>query len=289
MLELQLTADGSWTFFSPEFDELFHSHQGAKQEAEQKFVETCKIRQKAEQSSCLRLLDICYGLGYNSAAALNAIWSVNPDCRVELIALEINEEVPRQAVLENLLTWSNSRVVHNLAKLAQHHHCHTPYLEAKILLGDARNNLPKLKQEGFQADAIFLDPFSPPKCPQLWTVEFLALVADCLDSEGRLATYSCAASVRTALQLAGLYFGSTPSVGRRSPGTIALKTQADIPPISEQEKEHLKTRAGIPYRDPLLQDSPQQIRERRIEEQKFSILEPTSHWKKRWLFRSSHS
>lgn len=282
MLKRKLTQDGSWTFFSPEFEELFHSHYGAKQEAEYKFVEPCQIRQKARQISHLSLLDICYGLGYNTATALTAIWSVNPYCRVELIALEIDADVPRQAIRDNLLPLENQLVLDCLSKLADLHYCDTPLLEARLLLGDARSNLPQLKQRGWKADAIFLDPFSPPKCPQLWTVEFIALVADCLSVEGRLATYSCAASVRAALQLAGLHFGSTPAVGRRSPGTVASFNSRNIPPISEREREHLQTRGAIPYRDPFLKDSPDQIRERRLIEQDCSSLEPTSQWKKRW-------
>ena len=56
----QLTADGSYTFFSEEFGESFHSIQGAKEEALLKFVEPCQLVQKAQQP-VLRLLDVCYG------------------------------------------------------------------------------------------------------------------------------------------------------------------------------------------------------------------------------------
>jgi tRNA U34 5-methylaminomethyl-2-thiouridine-forming methyltransferase MnmC len=57
----------------------------------------------------------------------------------------------------------------------------------------------------------------------------------------------------------------------------------EIPPLSQQEQEHLKTRSAIPYRDPLLQDSATEIRERRLKEQDCSFLESSSQWKKRWL------
>ena len=42
-LTQKLTDDGSYTFFSDEFEELFHSQSGAKQEAQYKFIEPCKI------------------------------------------------------------------------------------------------------------------------------------------------------------------------------------------------------------------------------------------------------
>ncbi|TVQ48019.1 MAG: hypothetical protein EA365_02405 [Gloeocapsa sp. DLM2.Bin57] len=287
MLRKELTADGSFTFFSPEYQELFHSHQGAKKEAEQKFIQPCQIREKVQKHNHIRILDICYGLGYNSASALETIWLVNPTCQIELIALEINPEVPQQAIKDNLLSLWNPQVRSSLSQLAENYHNQTETLTAKLLRGDARQTIKSLKNQGFLADAIFLDPFSPPKCPQLWTVEFLDLVAKNLSPQGRLATYSCAAAVRTALQLAGLSIGPTPGVGRRSPGTVAGFDSQVIPPLSLQEEEHLQTRAAIPYRDPLLQDLAIDIKKRRLIEQNCSKLEPTSHWKKRWLWHNS--
>ncbi len=279
----QATGDGSFTFFSTEFQEAFHSNSGAKQEADAKFVQACQLPQKAAQQDRLTLLDVCYGLGYNSASALEVIWSVNPHCHVTLIALEIDLTVPRQAIAHNLLNQWSEGVTQLLTVLAGQTEVQTPQLNAKLFAGDARLTLQPVQQSGLKVDAIFLDPFSPPKCPQLWTVEFLNLLAQCLAPTGRLATYSCAASVRTALTLANLKFGSSPQVGRRSPGTIANWTGEDLPAISLREQEHLQTRAAIPYRDPSLQDSAQQILERRQAEQETSSLEPTTHWKKRWL------
>ena len=138
-------------------------------------------------------------------------------------------------------------------------------------------------QNDWQADAIFLDPFSPPKCPQLWTVEFLKLVAKCLKPDGIIVTYSSSAAARTALSLAGLQIGSTTSVGRKSPGTVASFSAINLPTISLQEQEHLQTRAAIPYRDSTLQATAESIRQQRELEQQASKLEPTSQWKKRWV------
>jgi tRNA U34 5-methylaminomethyl-2-thiouridine-forming methyltransferase MnmC len=279
----KLTADGSFTFFSSQFSENFHSQSGAKEEAKKKFVASCLLEQKAKTSRSLKLLDICYGLGYNSAEALATIWTVNPNCRVELIGLELDWQVPRQAIEYQLLSQWEQPIPKLLARLAQKQQVETSRFEASLKIADARTSMQSLSTTNFQADAIFLDPFSPPRCPQLWTVEFIALLGQCLKPTGRLATYSCAASVRTALLLAGLEIGSSNSVGRRSPGTIASFIGQDLPPLSKQEKEHLQTRAAIPYRDPQLQDPAEIILERRAIEQKSSSLELTSAWKKRWL------
>ncbi len=47
----QHTGDGSYTFYSTEFGESFHSQFGAKQEAELKFVEPLNLRQRARTFS----------------------------------------------------------------------------------------------------------------------------------------------------------------------------------------------------------------------------------------------
>lgn len=278
----QATKDGSYTFFSNQFNEAFHSIYGAKQEAEIKFILPTKLRKLAQEQSQIKLLDICYGLGYNSAAAIEAIWQENPQCEIELIGLEISVDVPQNAIAHNLLNLWQIPIPNLLKTLATELQVDFNSLKARLLIGDARQTIQQLCQQNWQADAIFLDPFSPPKCPQLWTVEFITLVARCLKPRGKLATYSCAAAVRTAFDLAGLKYGSTPSLGRKSPGTLASFVERDLLPLSLQEKEHLLTRAAIPYQDIYLSNSAEEIKQQRLQKQLQSSLGSTSQWKKRW-------
>ncbi len=277
----QPTADGSFTFFSEQFGESFHSLQGAKEEALVKFVEPCQVSHKAQQP-VVQLLDVCYGLGYNTAAALEVIWANNPNCRVELVALELDPTVPSSAIAHNLLSSWDQPIPQLLESLVTSLKVQTDQFHAQLYLGDARTTIGQLHQANFQADAIFLDPFSPRRCPQLWTVEFLQLVASCCKTTGRLATYSCAASVRSALIAAGFEVGPTPPLRGRQPGTVASFTATDLPPLSRRSQEHLETRAAVPYRDPQLSDPADVIVQRRQIEQQASSLEPSSRWNKRW-------
>lgn len=278
----ELTADGSYTFFSEEIGEYFHSTQGAKEEALLKFVKPCQLVQKAQQP-IVRILDICYGLGYNTAAALEVIWENNPSCCVELVALELDATVPRSAIAQNLLSSWNQPIPQLLELLAQSLQIQNHQFQAVLHLGDARTTIQQLQQSNFQADVIFLDPFSPPRCPQLWTIEFISRLASCCQANGRLATYSCAAAARTALLAAGFNLGETQPVGTRQPGTICSPSNTDLPALTVKALEHLQTRAAIPYRDPQSCDPATVILQRRQLEQQASPLEPTSHWKKRWL------
>ncbi|MBD0334373.1 MAG: hypothetical protein ICV62_02690 [Cyanobacteria bacterium Co-bin13] len=282
------TADGSYTFFSEDFGEWFHSREGAYAEARKTYVEATQLAQKAGQSR-LTLLDVCYGLGYNTAAALEAIWQINPACQITLVGLELDQRVPQRAIAHHLTEGWSAPVQTVLKTLAHSTESYSPALSARLLLGDARQRIQELVQADFQADAIFLDPFSPPHCPELWTVEFLGQVARCLSPEGHLATYSCAAAVRAAFLLAGLTIGPIEATGRRWPGTLARHAATDLCPLSLQEQEHLKTKAAVPYRDPTLADSPAGICARRLQEQQTSSLEATSRWRKRWLSPSTQS
>jgi tRNA U34 5-methylaminomethyl-2-thiouridine-forming methyltransferase MnmC len=276
-----ITDDGSYTFFSEEFGQTFHSKYGAKEEALFKYAIPTLLAEKASRGH-LRILDICYGLGYNSAAALATIWRSNPDCTVEIIALELDRSVTVSAIEHQLLSEWEEPISQLLAQLAREELINRSKLKAELFFGDARQTIQQVIDREFKADAIFLDPFSPLTCPQLWTVEFIDRVAKCCAKDGIISTYSCAAAGRTAMIQAGLSIAQITPVGRKAPGTIASFDTTQLPLLSQQELEHLQTRAAIPYRDPTLTDAMAKIVIRRELEQDDCGLETTSQWKKRW-------
>lgn len=273
-LSLFATEDGSTTFWSETYQETFHSSHGAKQEAEAKFVTPTKIAQKATTQTQLNILDVCYGLGYNSAAAIACVSELpNPAAKLHIIALENNLEVPQKAIASGLVNIWQPAIAQILAIAAAEQNVITENISLQLLIGDARQTVSQVPTKW--ADAIFLDPFSPPRCPQLWTMEFIQLLANCLKPDGYLVTYSASAAVRTAMIQAGLQIGAIAPVGRKSPSTIAAFAPTVLPPISEHEAEFLKTRAVIPYRDPHLTGTAAEIIAIRQAEQSNSPL-PTS-------------
>jgi tRNA U34 5-methylaminomethyl-2-thiouridine-forming methyltransferase MnmC len=279
------TGDGSWTFYSPEFKQAFHNLSGARQEALEKFVLPCHLVPLAQRQSEIHLLDICFGLGYNSGVAWETIADIqrlthSGQTQVQIIGLERSPGIPQQAVHHQILFGSTATDQAYWARALQEGSLTREDIVITLLWGDARTQIQTVPLAW--ADAVFLDPFSPSVCPELWTVEFLQCVAQRMKPMGRLTTYSCAASVRTALQEAGFHIGSTSPVGRPWPGTVASPSDPDLPPLSPAEIEHLQTRAAIPYRDPDLAHPRDIIRQLRQAEQQKSSLEPTSAWKRRW-------
>ena len=66
-----LTKDGSYSLRSVFFQENFHSLMGALEETKLKFTATSNLQRFKGKS--LNVLDICFGLGYNSASLINEI------------------------------------------------------------------------------------------------------------------------------------------------------------------------------------------------------------------------
>ncbi|PLS67913.1 MAG: hypothetical protein CV045_10935 [Cyanobacteria bacterium M5B4] len=276
-LTAKVTADGSLTFFSEDYQECFHSRHGAKQESIYQYVVPAKLLARAQTQSEIHILDVCYGLGYNSAAAIEFLY--NSPTRLVIHALEIDAQVPQQAIDRGIMTVWSETTQQILKEIARNYTFTDRKVSVFLHIGDARQTIKTIPLQW--ADAIFFDPFSPPKCPQLWTVEFIKLVADRLHFDGCLLTYSCAAAIRKAMLAADLIVGSTPPLGRVAPGTIAAFNSRWVPPLTIAEQEHLRTKAAVPYRDPNLCDSATTILDRRSKEQAESSLEPTSQWKRR--------
>lgn len=203
-----ITNDNSITFFNEEYQEAYHSITGAIEESFKKFVEPCNIKKVSK----IKILDICFGIGYNSAAAIETIRKINPECKIIIYALENDKKILEK--IENL----NPKLKHynTIKEVAKNYKYKKENIEINLILGDARETIKKIKEE---FDIVFLDPFSPKKCPELWTVEFFKDIK----LKGILTTYSCAKTVRENLKKAGFEVRDGPSIGRKSPSTIASK------------------------------------------------------------------
>ncbi len=208
-----ITKDNSPTIMSLEYSEPYRSISGAMEESFKKFIGPCRIKEFKDEVS---ILDIGFGLGYNVCAAVDAVLEANPKCNLVVFSLEKDKEILKK--LQNLNpAFKNYNMIKGLAKNLEYRKGN---INLKIILGNATETIKKINTD---FDAVFLDPFSPPKNPELWTEEFLNEVAKRMKKSGILATYSCARIVRENMKKAGLMPEDGPSVGRRAPSTIARK------------------------------------------------------------------
>ena len=292
-LSLEETNDGSISLRSKIFKESFHSNSGAYTETIIKFINPSEIK-NIKPNKTIYVLDICLGLGYNIAALIEE--SINHNINFKIIALEIDNRTIKIAINQiNFRRLWSDKVIDILSTLVKQGRWHENNNTIDIIWDDARVGINKINKD-FYFDLIYLDSFSPRKCPELWSYEFIKKLGSILNSKGRIITYCTAAAVRNAFLEAGLevktLIPEKPTENTWSIGTVALVNNLGssqsfncqrIRDLTEMEKEHLRSKAGIPYRDLSGKDKRETILERRENEQQRSTIESTSKWRKRWI------
>ena len=285
-LQKVITRDGSLSLRSDKFKENFHSLFGALDETKNKFIDPSRIERFKNKS--LNVLDICFGLGYNSAFLFNEL--INQSSYLRWYGLEIDKRPLRYALNEKVFKklW-DLKVIEILKKLYLTSKFKNKYFNCELIYGDARNKIESIPIE-IKFDLIFLDGFSPQRCPEMWSFEFLSKLKNIIKDEGLLITYTSSAAVRKSLKSLGLnIFNIKPSTSNKnlwSNGTLAtfdnIKNNPFIAELTEMEKDHLKTKASVPYRDPEGILLSHEILEIRKKEQQFSKLLETNLWRKKW-------
>lgn len=110
-----------------------------------------------------------------------------------------------------------------LAKWQGSGKCDLGSLQLEVITGDARLSLPEWTG---QANAWFLDGFSPAKNPELWQEDLLQAVAEHTVPGGHAATYTAAGFVRRGLEAAGFHVTRVPGFGRKRHMTKAILEKA---------------------------------------------------------------
>ena len=117
-----------------------------------------------------------------------------------------------------------------------------------LKIEDARK---ELMHDSNRYNLIFLDAFTPAKCPALWSIDFFKVLFEHLEENGKILTYSNSAAVRNAFLNAGFCVGKIYNESsNKYMGTIATKNKNLIKhKLSDYDLGLLKTKAGIYYRD----------------------------------------
>lgn len=270
---LTKTDDGSYTLNSNNFNqksETMHTRHGAITESIQKFVKPAKLEAKKKA----KILDICSGLGYNAASCIQ-LMDENAEIKIDMV------EISKETIAATLLIENPIESYEVIKGAVEERLFEEGYIEFKfhkekipsrinisIYIDDARNVVKKLESKRY--DAIFLDPFSPAKSPELYTLEFICKLKNLLKDDGIILTYTSAAPVRSAMVHSGLHVGEGPTFGRKSGGTMASIIQDPIEkPLSKDDERMIAlSDAGIPFKDRKLDASSNEIIERRQRERK---------------------
>lgn len=257
---LQRTDDGSVTLAHPLHGETCHSRSGAWTEARERYAGPCRLADRI-QPGAVHLLDVGTGLGFNLAAALEALEGTGRP--LNAVSLEIDPGVIERTIgllgdpagtavtetaPDGFLKWHRPVCIALERVLADQQLARGAGVlfpgrlgRLRVLIGDARETLAAEPCKKAY-DAVFLDPFSPGVDGSLWTDAFLQGIAVRMAPGSWLSTYTASAAVRVSLMDAGLRVGPGPRVGAKASGTLA-SPDLDPGPFDAKTVRRLERRA----------------------------------------------
>jgi len=198
--DLVLCEDGSYTLFSHDFNEPYHSTKdGALHESLEKHVKPAlSLKSKQEK---LTILDICFGLGYNTFATIYYMKKHNIKTKIHILSAEFDESLVR-SLDTFVFPLEFEPIKYIIDAIAKDLYYEDEQFKIEVLLGDARQSIPKIEEK---IDIVYQDAFSPAHNPLLWTYEWFRDVRAICKDDALLTTYSTAAAIRLGLYENGFY------------------------------------------------------------------------------------
>lgn len=196
MIEIEQTADGSYTLFLTEMNEHYHSIKGAMTESKHIFLE---MGFEASFVVNPRVLEIGFGTGLN--AFLTYRRSIQVQRRVHYTALEYYpltlEQVGKmnytQSAEEHTLFMQLHRAVWNEDCIL------SPY----FTLNKKQVDFVSVSLPQNHYDIIYFDAFAPEKQPEMWGMDRIEQLYNSLHEGGILVTYCAKGDIRRSLQKVG--------------------------------------------------------------------------------------
>ena len=220
------TKDGSFTLKSEKFNECYHSSEGALTETLYKHI---LPGFEAVKKSEIKILDICFGLGFNTFAAVlhrpldSKLKIVSPEIDLDLIKSLKKFQYPDEFnSIRNII----DEVIENLYYKNEN-------IEIIVKIGDAKELIKNLDDK---IDLVYQDAFSPKVNKELWTIDYFQNIKKNLNKDGIITTYSVSTPVRCALYKLGfnLYTHSSDKIRK---GTIAsLRDDLSFERVNFEEK-----------------------------------------------------
>jgi len=219
-IEFVTTKDGSNTLYSKEYSQHYHNcNDGALNESLSKHIIPALNHHKMEKQ--INILDICFGLGYNTLATLYYIKKYNFDIKVNIYSPELDAELLNSLIEFEYPVEFNS--FKNIIKMIAKNGFYTDQkCSITVFNGDAREYLKQLQKDALEFDIVYQDPFSSEVNKNLWTVEYFTDIYKVLKDNGIITTYAIATPVRLSLYESGFNIYEIQN-GTKRKSTIALK------------------------------------------------------------------
>lgn len=224
-----LLEDGSITLWNETYRDYYHPKSGAYRQAKELFIEKSDFRNRLKKGD-VRILDIGFGMGYNTFHALEVAQSLAQN-RVYVKALDQD----RMLLQHSQAMVPNASHVALLDALFNTKTYDDVFCKVEFLNMEARYGI-TLLEESF--DVIFLDPFLESNNASLVTFDFFTMLRKHLKADGVLVASTSLQAVHDGLMLAGFDVCVANDEKSDIKGIIATLSSPSILPVKE------------PYRDP---------------------------------------
>ena len=210
--------DGSFTAYSSEYKEHYHSTKdGAWHESLCKHI--IPAFKHTAHKECVTILDICYGLGFNTLATVLYYQQHARGTKLRVYSPELDASLVQSLLYFNYpKEFKPLRVIIEAISKEGRYEDENLYIE--VFLGDAREYIKRF--ENF-FDVVYQDAFSPSVNPKLWTQEYFYDIKKSMKQDALLTTYSTALKTRLALYENGFYIYLNKGEGFRNATLASLE------------------------------------------------------------------
>ncbi|MEM7289878.1 MAG: tRNA (5-methylaminomethyl-2-thiouridine)(34)-methyltransferase MnmD, partial [Pseudomonadota bacterium] len=211
---------------STRFDDPYYSVEDGRAETSHVFIEGNHLPQRWQTMHHCTVAELGFGTGLNFLETVLQ-WQNHSTsgARLDFFSFE-RFPLTAQDMLKALSAWSNlNDLTTRLTSIWEPNEQKfeiefLPDIRLKVHFADANASLPN---QSFEADAWYLDGFSPAKNPELWNAELMKAVADHTVAGGTFSTYTAAGFVRRNLAASGFIVTKSRGYGRKREMLIGEK------------------------------------------------------------------
>ncbi len=216
------TKDGSNTLFSQKYNQHYHNpDDGAINEALSKHIIPAFTFHKNKKE--LTILDICFGIGYNTFSTIYYVLKNNLDIKLNIFSPELDGNL-----VKSLETFEFPKefedIKHIIKAVAKTGKYEDDKIKIEVFIGDARKYIKSLNKNSF--DIVYQDAFSSDVNFELWTKEYFDDIFILCKSDCIMSSYAVATPIRLSMNEAGFFIYEYRPTKRKI--TLAFRQKQDL-------------------------------------------------------------
>ena len=219
------TKDGSNTLFSEFYNQHYHNpDDGAINESLSKhIIPTLFFHQNNLKKKELNILDICFGIGYNTFSTIYYILKNNLNIKLNIYSPELDGNLVK-SLCDFEFPKEFDSIKHIIKSVAKTSKYEDENIKIEVFLGDARAYIKSLPKEFF--DIVYQDAFSSEVNFELWTKEYFDDIYKLCKNDCIISSYAVATPIRLSQYEAGFFIYEHRPVKRKI--TLAFKEKQEI-------------------------------------------------------------